>query len=80
MRVIAIGTNRWTRFVTRLTLGLGILLVSGSSHHSTTVWEVGGAIGFGLIVLSLPIQGYDLYLRSLHGKRPHGIDLPKRSR
>lgn len=74
-RAVAVVTSRQARLVTLLTLGLGILAIQ--SHHNKGVIS---AIGFGLIVLSLPTRGYALYLRSQHGKRSRGIELPKRSR
>jgi hypothetical protein len=74
-RAAAVVTSRQARLVTILTLGLGILAIP--SHHHTGVIST---IGFGLIVLSLPSRGYALHLRTLPGKRRHGIDPPKRSR
>lgn len=73
VRVASVVGSRWGRLVTRLTLGVGIILVSEGAHHhgaTSSVWELGAAVGFGLIVLSLPVQGYDLYLRYRRNKLP----------
>jgi hypothetical protein len=83
-RAAVVMTRYRVRLVTRMTLGIGILMVVESDRHtamhSPLVWAIVGAIGVGVIVASLPTQVYDLYLRYQRNKQPRGIDLPKQPR
>ena len=52
------------QLVTRITLGLGTMatLVSINVGRSTTAWDVIGLTGLVMIVVSLPVQFYVLYV------------------
>lgn len=72
LRLEAAIADRRMRVGTRITLGLGMLLIYLNSHAGVRGlgWEVLGWAGAGMIVLSFPSQVYDIYFRYKRNKLP----------
>jgi hypothetical protein len=67
---LKIVSRRWVQRVTRITIGVGTVatLVSvdqtdGLGHAAAGDWKVVGLVGVIFVMLSLPPQSYDLYMR-----------------
>lgn len=68
-RMLQISEKRWLQRITRVTIGVGTMLVLGSviasdhKSHTGMTWEILGLIGIAIIAVSLPSQTCVLYVR-----------------